>query len=164
MITRQRVRSSAGESCVEEMTLQLITIQAIVPTLVIYMILRKVSHRAYYSRQFVIVHPFRVRFDGQIVDITGGASGIGAAIAKRVIAENAKLIVANMCDDKKSQALVVQFDGEAYFHKRGTFDPLEASSIVTDKIMQFSDLDIVHNNAAAFACGEIPVIEPEQWS
>lgn len=129
------------------------------------MILRKASHRAYYSRQFVIiVHPFPIRFDGQIVDITGGASGIGAAIAKPYIAESAKLIVADMCDDKKSEAFVVQFDGKAYFHKREIFDPLEASSIVTEIIMQFSDLDIVYNNSAAFAWGEIPDKEFEQWS
>lgn len=112
-----------------------------------------------------MVHNFPGRFDGKIVAITGGASGMGAAMVKRYIAEGAKVLIADMCDEKKGQEFVAQFPGgKAYFHRVDISDAAGATSVITETIKQFGDLDIVHNNAAAFAHGQIPDMDPEQWS
>lgn len=110
-----------------------------------------------------MTHTFPGRFDGKVVAITGGVSGIGAAMARRYVAEGAKVLVADMCDEKKGEDFAAQFDGKVYFHKCDISDGAQATSVVTETIKQFGDLDIVHNNAAAVAAGPIPEMEYDQW-
>ncbi|KAK7207662.1 hypothetical protein BZA70DRAFT_287012 [Myxozyma melibiosi] len=111
-----------------------------------------------------MVHEFPGRFSGKIVAITGAASGMGAAMTKRYIAEGAKVLVADMCDEKKGKAFISQFpEGTAYFYRVDISTPEAAASVVTETIKQFGDLHIVHNNAAAVAWGKIPDMDPKAW-
>jgi meso-butanediol dehydrogenase/(S,S)-butanediol dehydrogenase/diacetyl reductase len=112
-----------------------------------------------------MVLEFPKRFEGKVVAITGGASGIGAAMTKRYIAEGAKVLVADMCDDTKGKDFVSRFSqGKAYFHRCDISDAAQATSVVTKTIEQFGDIDIIHNNAAAVAWGQIPDMDFKNWS
>lgn len=105
------------------------------------------------------------RFRDKVVAITGGASGVGAALTRRYVAEGARVLVADMCDRTKGEGFVAELEkGKAYFHQVDISEPAAATSVVTEAINQFGTIDIVHNNASAFAWGAIPDMDTEQWT
>ncbi|TVY38471.1 Dihydroanticapsin 7-dehydrogenase [Lachnellula subtilissima] len=111
-----------------------------------------------------MVLTFPGRFEGKVVAITGGASGVGAALTTRYVAEGAKVLVADFCAVEKGTAFVSQFPKDSvYFHRVDIGDAEEATSVVTMAITQFGRIDIVHNNASMFAWGTIPEMNPETW-
>ena len=112
-----------------------------------------------------MVHQFPGRFQGKVVAITGGASGVGAALTRRYVAEGAKVLIADMCETEKGQSFVQELpEGSVHFHQCDISDADQATSVVTAAIEKFGDLDIVHNNASAFAWGAIPDMDPEHWA
>ncbi|EXJ79930.1 hypothetical protein A1O3_08215 [Capronia epimyces CBS 606.96] len=111
-----------------------------------------------------MVHTFPGRFNGKVVAITGGASGMGAAMVARYVAEGAKVLVADMCAEDKGQAQAALYPkGSVYFHRVDISDAAQATSVVTETIKQFGDIDIVHNNASAVVWGPVDEMEPSQW-
>jgi meso-butanediol dehydrogenase/(S,S)-butanediol dehydrogenase/diacetyl reductase len=105
------------------------------------------------------------RFEGKVVAITGGASGVGAAMTRRYIAEGAFVLIADMCERAKGDSFVAELEkGKAFFHQVDISDTEGATTVVTEAIKQFGTIDVVHNNASAFAWGTIPDMDPEQWT
>ncbi|KIX96490.1 uncharacterized protein Z520_07756 [Fonsecaea multimorphosa CBS 102226] len=112
-----------------------------------------------------MVHEFPGRFQGKVVAITGGASGVGAALTRRYVAEGAKVLIADLCDVERGQKFADEFPkSTVLFHQCDIGDPAQAAGLVTAAINQLGDLDIVHNNASAFAWGAIPDMDPESWT
>jgi meso-butanediol dehydrogenase/(S,S)-butanediol dehydrogenase/diacetyl reductase len=112
-----------------------------------------------------MVHTFPGRFSGKVVAITGGASGMGAAMVERYVAEGAKVLIADMCPVEKGQQLASRYPkGLVYFHRVDISDSEQATSVVTETIKQFGDIDIVHNNASAVVWGAVDEMDPSQWS
>jgi len=104
------------------------------------------------------------RFEGKVVAITGGASGVGAAMTRRYVAEGAKVLIADICDAAKGEAFQAEFPpGSVYFHQVDIATPEGAQSVITETVKQFGGVDIVHNNASAFAWGKVPDMDPEHW-
>lgn len=88
------------------------------------------------------------RLKNRIALITGGCSGIGLATVERFIAEGAKVVVADVQDDKGA-SLQARFPGIAiYTHCDVTIEEdIRASvSVAADA---FGGLDILFNNAGA---------------
>jgi len=111
-----------------------------------------------------MVLSFPGRFEGKVVIVTGGASGVGEALTKRYVSEGAKVLVADFCDTEKGTTFVSQFPkGSVYFHRCDIGDSESAAGLVSMTITQFGRVDIVHNNASAFAWGTIPEMDPESW-
>jgi NAD(P)-dependent dehydrogenase (short-subunit alcohol dehydrogenase family) len=87
------------------------------------------------------------RLDGKIAIITGGGGGIGSAVARRFVAEGAKVAIADLFEDSAraaaaplgDAALAVQFDAG---------DPASIEAMVETTVSHFGGLDILHNNAA----------------
>lgn len=86
------------------------------------------------------------RLENRIALITGGCSGIGLATVERFIAEGAKVVVADVQDDKGA-SLQARFAGNAvYTHCDVTIeaDIRNSISVAADT---FGGLDILFNNA-----------------
>ncbi|KAL4802072.1 Bacilysin biosynthesis oxidoreductase BacC [Aspergillus unguis] len=112
-----------------------------------------------------MVHEFKSRFQDKVVAVTGGASGMGAAMVKRYIAEGARVLVADFCDKSKGEDFISQFPRDkVYFHHCDIGDPVQAASVVSETVRQFGDIDIVHNNAGTGAIGDVTKLEPSEWS
>lgn len=112
-----------------------------------------------------MVHQFPGRFASKVVAITGGASGVGAALTRRYVAEGAKVLIADICDEAKGRSFISQFPAAmVYFHRCDISTEEGARSVVTKTIEQYNDLDIIHNNASANAWGPIPDMDPAQWT
>jgi 3-oxoacyl-[acyl-carrier protein] reductase len=91
-----------------------------------------------------------MRLQDRIAIITGGAQGIGAAIAKRFVQEGAKIVIADL-NEEKSKALVSQLkeiEAEAIYVLCDVSDAGQVKTLFNKAIETFGRLDILVNNAA----------------
>ena len=104
------------------------------------------------------------RFDGKVALITGAASGIGAATAKRFAAEGAKLMLGDV-NTEGLASVAKEIGGEERVAQR-TVDVTDLAQVkaMTDAAVEtFGRLDIVFNNAGIGQYGKTPDLEPEAW-
>jgi NAD(P)-dependent dehydrogenase (short-subunit alcohol dehydrogenase family) len=90
------------------------------------------------------------RLDGKVAVVTGGASGIGAATARRLVAEGARVGIGDI--NGEGAELLAKELGDGAIGVR--FDAGEVASVeqlVTTTVEHFGRLDILHNNAAIMA-------------
>jgi NAD(P)-dependent dehydrogenase (short-subunit alcohol dehydrogenase family) len=87
-----------------------------------------------------------IRLDGKVAIITGGAGGIGAATARLMASRGAKLVIADIMEDR-AQAVAADLPDSIAVH----LDLASEASIkamIAACVAQFGQLDILHNNAA----------------
>ena len=96
------------------------------------------------------------RFVGKVALVTGGSSGIGAAIVKRLVSEGARVVVADL---NAPEAV----DDAVYFQRTDVTVPNEVEAAVTAAIDRFGRLDVLVNNAGIGCLGETPELDPALW-
>jgi NAD(P)-dependent dehydrogenase (short-subunit alcohol dehydrogenase family) len=106
------------------------------------------------------------RLDNKIAIISGAATGIGAATARRFVAEGARVAILDV-NDADGRALVSDLgDGSARFYHCDVAD-LDASRHAVDQAArELGGIDVVFANAAAGTIvvgGTVESIEPERW-
>lgn len=105
------------------------------------------------------------RFDGKVALITGAASGIGAATARRLFSEGANLLLADLNSDG-GQTIANELDPSG---KRVLFQQLDVRDMqaVDDAtqaaVDRFGALDVVFNNAGIGAYGHVDEMDPATW-
>jgi 2-hydroxycyclohexanecarboxyl-CoA dehydrogenase len=85
-----------------------------------------------------------MRLEGRIALVTGGASGIGAATARRLAAEGARVVVADL-DDAGARDIAGEIDGLAL--RMDVADAESARGGVEEAESTLGPLDVVVNNA-----------------
>lgn len=85
------------------------------------------------------------RFDGKVVFVTGGASGLGEAAARRLDAEGASVAVADI-DGAKAAAIVKELR-DARAITVDVSDPASVERAVAEAVEVFGRIDVVVNNA-----------------
>ncbi len=84
------------------------------------------------------------RLEGKVAVITGAASGIGAASARRFAAEGARVVVADLAGDE-GQAVAGEVDGS--FVEVDVTDPAGVEALYAHAVSSFGRLDVCFNNA-----------------
>ena len=84
-----------------------------------------------------------MRLKGKCTVVTGGARGIGKAIAKRFIAEGAKVVIADIDSVQGSNAAE---EIGASFHKTDVSSKIEVEALVEQVVQMFGSIDVVVNN------------------
>jgi 3-oxoacyl-[acyl-carrier protein] reductase len=86
--------------------------------------------------------------DGQTAVITGGAQGIGYAIAQRFIAEGARVVLGDL-NPEATEAAVAQLGGSAVARavRADVTDAAQVQALVDAAVDTFGGLDIMVNNA-----------------
>src|SRR5688500_1151615 len=89
------------------------------------------------------------RFEGRVALVTGGASGIGKATAKRIAAEGGAVVIADLQDDAGTAVVeeIERVGGKArYVHLNVTDEQGWADTVATT-VDAFGGLDVLVNNA-----------------
>lgn len=104
------------------------------------------------------------RFEGKVALVTGAASGIGAATARRFAAEGAKLALSDL-NDEGLASLAKELGGEdrALHRALDVSDRDGVEAFTGDVARHFGRLDILFNNAGIGAFGQTPDLDPETW-
>jgi glucose 1-dehydrogenase len=87
-----------------------------------------------------------MRLDDKVAIVTGGARGIGRAIAERYVAEGARVVIADV-DAAAGEAATRAIGANARFVTTDVGDGRQAEQVVAETCRIFGDLDILVNNA-----------------
>lgn len=105
------------------------------------------------------------RFQDRVAIVTGSASGIGEATARRLGNEGASLVLADI-DAERLDEVVGQLAGVGASVVSRCIDVAvahEVEDLVEFAVSSFGRLDIVINNAGISLFGHVTEITPEQW-
>ena len=102
------------------------------------------------------------RLAGKIAIITGGAKGIGAAMAKRYVKEGAKLVIADI-DIKAATALAEEIGNNASPCHLDVTDPDSIDQLLAHTHQTFGCPSILVNNAALFTLAPITEITKQDY-
>jgi NAD(P)-dependent dehydrogenase (short-subunit alcohol dehydrogenase family) len=102
------------------------------------------------------------RLEGKVAVITGGASGLGEATAKRFAKEGARVVVADL-DAGAAAAVAEQLDGEAIGVAVDVGDVAQTEAMAAAAIDAFGGIDIVFANAGIPGEGSAHDMDPAVW-
>jgi len=104
----------------------------------------------------------RMRFEGKVAFVTGGASGLGEAAAIRFAREGAAVVVADIDADGARRVAATLPDGFAV--TVDTADPASVEAAVAAAVEHYGRIDVVFNNAGIVGL-QVPLHEmPEdEW-
>jgi NAD(P)-dependent dehydrogenase (short-subunit alcohol dehydrogenase family) len=94
-------------------------------------------------------------FDGLVAVVTGGASGIGAAIARRLSEQGASVAVLDLNPDDAADGL--------FAVQANVADDASVRTAIDTVVERFGRLDIVVNNAGVGAQGTVADNTDEEW-
>ncbi|CAJ1503426.1 SDR family oxidoreductase [[Mycobacterium] kokjensenii] len=83
---------------------------------------------------------------GKVAIVTGGASGLGRAIAERFLAEGARVVIADLERDR-GEELARGLGADAVFRVADVADVAQVGALVEHAVETFGGLDIMVNNA-----------------
>jgi 2-hydroxycyclohexanecarboxyl-CoA dehydrogenase len=101
-----------------------------------------------------------MRLDGRTALVTGAASGIGAATARRLAAEGARIVLADL-DEDGAHAVAGEVDG--YAVPMDVSDPESVRAGVEKAVEQAGPIDVLVNNAGTDRFAFFVHTDPELW-
>jgi NAD(P)-dependent dehydrogenase (short-subunit alcohol dehydrogenase family) len=83
---------------------------------------------------------------GKVAIVTGGASGIGAGIVEKFLAEGARVVIADV-ERERGEELATKLGGDVVFRSADVSSPEQIGALVSGAVETFGRLDIMVNNA-----------------
>ena len=102
------------------------------------------------------------RLAGKVALITGGASGIGLATARRFATHGATVVLADI--DRTAAEKAAQENERFVAMPLNVTDDKQWAATVDDTVNRFGKLDAMINNAGIFSLRDIETISNEEWS
>lgn len=102
------------------------------------------------------------RVAGKVALVTGGARNIGAASARMLVAEGARVVLGDVLDDEGKALAEELGDAARYVHLDVTSED-DWTSAVAFTVHEFGKLDVLFNNAGIFDGGRLQRFKMDQW-
>lgn len=103
------------------------------------------------------------RLEGRVAVVTGAASGIGAATARRFVAEGARVVIGDIQEDA-GVAMVAELGDVARFVRCDVTVEDDLARLVDTAVGAFGQLDVMMNNAGIVgARGPVGSIGADEW-
>ncbi|MBV8325065.1 SDR family NAD(P)-dependent oxidoreductase [Chryseobacterium sp.] len=103
------------------------------------------------------------RFENKVAFITGGNSGIGKAVAVLMAREGAKIVIADLKENKETLEEVLQEGTEVRFITCDVSKPEEVEKAVQETVDHFGSLDVAVNNAGIVDASPVHEKSIEEW-
>ena len=104
----------------------------------------------------------KARFDGRVAFVTGGGSGIGAAVVRRLAAEGARVAIVDRQLDA-AQQVAASLGAAALALPADVAVEAEVAGAVAQTLQHFGRLDIGVNAAGYGASAEVVDMDHAQW-
>lgn len=106
-----------------------------------------------------------MRLQDKVAIISGAASGMGAATARRFAKEGAKVVVADMLeeDGRKVASDITLSNGAAEFMRLDVTDEVSWQSVVAATVAKYGRLDILVNNAGISGSAVTDFLDTDAW-
>jgi acetoacetyl-CoA reductase len=105
--------------------------------------------------------------DGAVVVVTGGARGIGHAIAEELGREGAKVVVNYAKSKEAAEDLVAQLQQNgspgAIAVQADVSDAAQAAKLIEETLQRFGRIDVLVNNAGINVDRSLKNLTPEDW-
>jgi NAD(P)-dependent dehydrogenase (short-subunit alcohol dehydrogenase family) len=103
------------------------------------------------------------RFEGQGVVVTGGAQGMGRAIAQAFAEEGAGVLIADL-DIERAEATAAELDGGRVIAARcDVRDGASFQAAIDRAIAELGRVDVLANNAGAITMNKVVDLSDEEW-
>ncbi|MRG96170.1 glucose 1-dehydrogenase [Polyangium spumosum] len=102
------------------------------------------------------------RFEGKVALITGAASGLGAAAARRLHAEGARVVITDRVREG-GEALAAELGERAEFHVLDVTQEGAWIEVIDAVVARHGRLDALVNNAGVGVVGDVESTTLEQW-
>jgi 3-oxoacyl-[acyl-carrier protein] reductase len=105
------------------------------------------------------------RFEGKVAVVTGGAQGIGAAIAARLASEGAAVAVADLTAERGAETVeaIVKDGGRAVAYGADVSKTADVQTLVAAVVAEFGKVDILINNAGITRDNLLFKMTDEDW-
>lgn len=103
------------------------------------------------------------RFDGKVAVVTGGTSGVGAATARMLMEEGAKVLVCARHEPADDVWRRLTAAGIVLYQPCDVAARNEVEAAIARAVNAFGGLDILVNNAGCGCFGQTPDLDPETW-
>ncbi|CAM3773283.1 SDR family NAD(P)-dependent oxidoreductase [Alkalicoccus chagannorensis] len=103
-------------------------------------------------------------FEGKVVIVNGGTSGIGAAVVKQFAARGARVHFTGR-DEDKGKNVESEADGYAHFHQVDNLEREQIAGFFEELEKEEDQIDILFNNAGVISIGGGPLarVSEEDW-
>jgi len=106
-----------------------------------------------------------MRLEGKVAIISGAASGMGAATARRFGREGAKVVVADMLEDegRRVAADITRANGTAEFMRLDVTSEDDWKTVVDATVQKYGKVDVLVNNAGISGSAVSDMLDTEAW-
>jgi 3alpha(or 20beta)-hydroxysteroid dehydrogenase len=103
------------------------------------------------------------RVDDKVAIITGGAQGMGAADARMLVAEGAKVVIADILDEP-GQALAEELGDAARYVHLDVSDDEQWQAAVDATLTAFGKVNVLVNNAGIVQVAPLKSLDVDKWN
>jgi NAD(P)-dependent dehydrogenase (short-subunit alcohol dehydrogenase family) len=106
-----------------------------------------------------------MRLDGKVAIVSGAASGMGAATARRFAKEGAKVVLADMLDleGRRIAEEIIRANGTAEFMRLDVTSEDDWRTVVEATVQKYGKLDILVNNAGISGSAVSDMLDTAAW-